>query len=387
MLTVPETERITGYWTELSGLQFEEANPDSSWIQAFPVGEYKHPLYGKIKMTVERARKMALNVIQKVRGVDLAIDFAHNSGGEAAGWVKSAEARTDGLWLFVEWTRDAADQIRAGKWRYFSPEFVDAWIHPQTGVKHTDVLLGGGLTNRPFLKNILPVNLSEVMGDQSLPLDKGGEVVEEFLKKLRAALKLAEDASDQDVLDAIAKTLQPVEEDAPPALSEEQIAQLVESNPSLAGVLEQNKQLAEQNRRLAARQAATERKLAEQAVSVKLTEWHTGGESGKHGLPVVLDEGIKTFMLSLDETAVEAFTKILDELVKTGFVTLGEKRTRRHDGEEEDGEFKLSDLDKGIKALMDADPELDEADAYTQYFAEHPEEYNAYLASLNEEVS
>jgi hypothetical protein len=100
-----------------------------------------------------------------VRGITPALDYDHREdrakGGKAAGWVEAAEVRPDGLWIAVAFTAEALAEVRGGAWRYISPEFVTEWTHPRTGVRHTDVLLGAALTNRPFLRDLAPVAACE----------------------------------------------------------------------------------------------------------------------------------------------------------------------------------------------------------------------------------
>lgn len=378
-------EQHLTYWADLQAVKFEEHKPNSSWIQAFPNGSYKHPVYGKIIMSFDRAKAMATNVIRKVRGIDIAIDYSHDSAGVAAGWVSSAEARQDGLWLFVDWTEDAAKDIRSGKYRYFSPEYLNEWKHPESGTTFKDVLVGGGLTNRPFLKNIMPVNLSEVLGEhpgQAGQLE-GGDM-EKFLETLRKRFKLAEDASEDDIMEALDEALQAnteedPEEDPVESLTEAEVAKILEEHPAMAGVLEQNKALAESNRTLAGRVVNLELTSRSQTVSAKLTEWHGGGEDHKHGLPTALDEKVASFMLSANEEQASAFTDIVDALVKTGMVPLGEKKTRRSGGSND--KTALSEVEAGIKKLME-DDELDYADASTMFFRENEEVYERYLSEM-----
>ena len=161
-----------------------------SWIQAMPLGEYSHPVYGKIDITPERVNKFADNVNNKVRQTDLDIDYDHKEfGGEAAGWVTKAEARLNesdprqnGLWVFVEWTAKAWEAIKSKAYRYFSPEFDDEWTDPKSGETFKDVLFGGGITNRPFLKDILPLNLSEKFTATEGKLTMTDEQFKELLK-------------------------------------------------------------------------------------------------------------------------------------------------------------------------------------------------------------
>ncbi len=377
------------YWVDLEGIAFEDGRPDASWLQAFPIGEYTHPTYGKITMTIERARMMASNVVRKVRGIDIAIDYGHKSSGEAAGWVTSAEARHDGLWLFVEWTKQAAAAIRGGEYRYFSPEYLTAWQHPQTQEKFTDVVLGGGLTNRPFLKNILPVNLSEI--EAQVGQHEGGGM-EGLLEKLQELLKLSDDADEDAIVEALETALQPdpkkEEKDPDPdpdpeSLTEEEVAKILEDHPAMARVLDQNKSLSDSNKALAGRVVNLEISARESDVSVKLTDWHAGGDEGKQGLPVALDESITTFMMSLNEADRVFFTSILDEVIKTGLVPLKETPVRSRPGGTHDPDV-LSEVEAGIKALMDANDGMSYADASTQFFVENDDMYDKYIGSLDE---
>ena len=263
------TKKIS-YLIELNSLNFstDTSNTNaaaSSWIQAMPLGKYSHPVYGEINITPEKVARFADNVNRKVRGTDLDIDYDHKEyGGEAAGWVKQAEPRADGLWILVEWTAKAWEAIKSKAYRYFSPEFDDEWSNPKTGEKYTDVLFGGGITNRPFLKDILPLNLSEKFSE----LEGEKNMTPEQIKELFALLGL-EDGADFETMKAKFAELAaknenaeekvedgPDTEQAPvnennlvPALSEDDVKKLSE-NPTtkklLAAMEAQSKLLAEQ---------------------------------------------------------------------------------------------------------------------------------------------
>lgn len=142
-------------------------------VNAFRVGTYEHPVYGPTVLTQERLNRFAENINTRVRGVDLDIDYAHKGdpvmGSKAAGWVRSAEVEDDKLWLFVEWTDPAKEAIKKREYRYFSPEFFDEWTDAK-GVKHKDVLAGGGITNRPFLKDLVPLNFEELDFDSNVQI-------------------------------------------------------------------------------------------------------------------------------------------------------------------------------------------------------------------------
>jgi phage I-like protein len=153
--------QTVGFWVDMGAVTLSDTEP--TWIQALPLGTYQHPVFGKLDITPERVNAFATSVSQKVLQKDLDIDYDHKAKVDhAAGWVKAAEARQDGLWIQIDWTPAARQKLKDKEYRYFSPEFVDEWKHPKTQAVHKDVLLGGALTNRPFLKDILPINLSEV---------------------------------------------------------------------------------------------------------------------------------------------------------------------------------------------------------------------------------
>src|SRR5688500_14837475 len=112
-----------GFIIDIQGHSFGEA---PEWIQAFPIGTWQHPVHGKIAITPDKVAKLAANVHAGIRGQDLDIDYDHKAkDGTAAGWVRDAEARTDGLYLKIEWTEKAREHIANREYRYFSPEFTE----------------------------------------------------------------------------------------------------------------------------------------------------------------------------------------------------------------------------------------------------------------------
>ena len=343
---IPESEQRFGYFTDLSTTSLAEGS-DTQWMQLFPYGSWNHPLYGKITMNAAVAQRMSNNLNESIREIEIAIDYSHNAFDKAAGWIKRAEVRDDGLWGLIEWTPEAATALRAGEYKYFSPEFAKEWTHPKTGVKYQDVLIGGGLTNRPFLKEILPVNLSEVLGGEWHTNDNGdvvfkdqivysnGGSMDEVLKKLVEALgiELAEDADEEATLLAFTEAFEAAKKpdekpDVKPDIDatklSEAVKALVDEHPEFSAL---STALAAQDTRVAAQALeitalTLSNRLTE--VSAKMTEWHRGGTEGKRGMPVALDDDIKKFLLSASADQVNLFGEIITELQKTGFVILSE---------------------------------------------------------------
>lgn len=141
-------------------------------IQLFRTGRFKKwdedsGRWIEFEITRELLSEMVQNFENKVRGIDLALDFAHKSDEEAAGWFKKLlleeSAGECELWAEVDWTPDGHAAVKGKKFRYISPDFAFAWTDNETGKKYGATLFGAGLTNRPVIKNMAPtVELTEV---------------------------------------------------------------------------------------------------------------------------------------------------------------------------------------------------------------------------------
>lgn len=378
-----------GYWVDLSATKFEESD-GVSWIQAFPEGTYQHPLYGEMKFDESRLKEFAASVAQKVRGTDPDIDYDHKlHTGEAAGWVKEAEYRPgQGLHIKVEWTQKAKEAIRNKEYRYFSPEFMDEWEHPKTGKTHKNVLNGGALTNRPFLKDILPVNLSELMLDEQKPApappSNEGDLMDP--KELRKALGLAEDASDAEVtakltelrgLQTALSTLPnptppaptPPKEDPKPtdppkitATVPELLAQLSDVNADHPAIKMLSTIMEQQRTTIDAQQKA----LREIEVEQMLADLDRGK---KFAVPPAVKDQLKEILLrsnkELGEQVYEAYKKTLE----LGVVDLNEYGWQRK-GEAVNP---ATALNAEVAKLMEADKNLQYADAYRQIAGMRPD--------------
>lgn len=299
-----------GFYADLRGIQFSEGN--KSWIQAMPLGEYKHPIHGVIKFDEERSKRFADNVNNNVVGTALDIDYDHKAyTGKAAGWVQQAESRgAAGLHLLIEWTPEAVQSIRNGEYRYFSPEYADAWTHPKSQKEFKDVLRGGGITNRPFLKDILPVNLSELSFEN--PSKEAGVTP----KELRESLGLPETATDDEVRAKLSELQpKPPAPPAPPApapvVDEAKLNELVAANPALKALTDL---VTAQSQQIATLIETTKRNQ----VSTRLSE----ADRGKQVMSPAAKEAMEKLLLgeSVADNA-EAFLKLLAEgnaIVETG---------------------------------------------------------------------
>jgi phage I-like protein len=400
-----------GYYADLRRVEFSEGTKPRSWIQAMRVGEYQHPTYGKISFTPDRIKAFADSVRNKVRGIDLDIDYDHKTdpahGNAAAGWVQDAKVEDNALWLLVEWTKSAAEKIKDGAYRYFSPEFQDEWTRGD-GASFKDVLFGGGITNRPFLKDLLPVNLSELTFAEKNNEGSGMNPLE----KLRELYGLAKDGSQDDQLvtraeedrtaattkgfgqvdknatthapNTPATTTQPkvdglpldattatsVDEDGNMRTGDDvQLSELAKSNPVIRMMLAER----EENRK---RLAALEQSNILSEIKIKLNEYRTGNQIVA---PAILDEATK-LLAKLPQQLHEGVYSLLGLIqTKPNTVQLGEVGYTSGTNTAGDA-MKLAEdkVNAAVKKLTEADPKLTYADAMTQVFANNPTLFSEY---------
>jgi len=141
-----------------------QVSENSSWVQLLKPGSWEHSEYGPLKFTSARFDHFIKNFNDNVRKIDLAIDTEHEPEKGACGWIKKLENRgKEGLWALVDWTSKGWELVKDKIFRYLSVEFDDSWTDPESGKEFKDVLFGAALTNRPFIKGMAPVNLSELL--------------------------------------------------------------------------------------------------------------------------------------------------------------------------------------------------------------------------------
>lgn len=193
-------------------IKLDESQSTSSSIpgkvQVLRTGKFTHPEYGDFEITPEILLSMKKNFEAKARGVDLAIDFGHQSDKEAAAWIKNLELSDDGqeLWLSVEWTPKGQMSLSHKEYRYLSADFTFNYTNNETNKSCGPTLFGAGLTNRPVIKDMEPiVQLQESIaiepktktekpvpkpeGDKMDPKDQKIQELEKMVQELKAKLE------------------------------------------------------------------------------------------------------------------------------------------------------------------------------------------------------
>lgn len=175
---------------DVNTTKFEEDETGAifSNVQILKTGKFNHPYIGFFEVAKSTMKEMKKNFDDKIRGVELAVDYHHQNQQGAAGWFREIflnETKKE-LWAKIEWTSEGKTFIEDKVFRYFSPEFRFEWQDEETGKGYRNVLFGGALTNRPFLKNMAPISLSEISENQTT------KEVEEMKIKVKREGKIVE---------------------------------------------------------------------------------------------------------------------------------------------------------------------------------------------------
>ena len=145
-------------------------------ISVLPLGHVKSAK-GEFDVDGESFAAMKAQIAQ--RGVDLVVDYEHQTlTGEqapAAGWVKELFLDDGQIKARVEWTDRAKAYLENREYRYLSPV----------------------ITNTPAIEHMEAIV-------NSLDYEEGGQnTMNEFMKKLAALLGLGEDATEEQVAEAL----------------------------------------------------------------------------------------------------------------------------------------------------------------------------------------
>ena len=161
-------------------------------ISVLPLGHVKSAK-GEFDVDGESFSAMKAQIAQ--RGVDLVVDYEHQTlTGEqapAAGWVKELFLDDGQIKARVEWTDKAKAYLENREYRYLSPVITVRKADNKAMGLHSIAL-----TNTPAIEHMEAIV-------NSLNFEGGQNTMNEFMKKLAALLGLGEDATEEQVAEAL----------------------------------------------------------------------------------------------------------------------------------------------------------------------------------------
>jgi phage I-like protein len=125
-------------------------------------------------------------------------------GGKAAGWIDHLELDADGLYAYIRYTDEALAEIRGGAWGFRSPGF-DA-IEDKDGAVRPKRLFELSLVNEPAIGAMPPITAARAPEPPTVTPSpaEASQRKETRMDKLRALLGLADGASEDDFITAVA---------------------------------------------------------------------------------------------------------------------------------------------------------------------------------------
>lgn len=159
------------------------ANKRRSIVTLTRAGSFTDPRYGRFEITLAMLHEMVRNFDAKVLGQDVFIDVSHRPEDGAAAKIVALSVEGSRLRADVEWTDFGLSAVQQRGFRYMSAEYHEDWKDNEAGKAHGTVLLGAGLTVRPVIKRLDPVELSE-SADRAGPVLLHPELVRQLAQEL-----------------------------------------------------------------------------------------------------------------------------------------------------------------------------------------------------------
>ena len=136
---------INQAWTTIERLSVDD--PDR-WFRIMPVGTFER--FGRrVQVTRDDIGEIVRNWLRGIPDSVLPVNRAHQNAEGRVGHIASLDARADGLYARINWLPDGLELLRAGAFRYVSPEII--WGETDfEGRRVRNVLMGLALENSPF---------------------------------------------------------------------------------------------------------------------------------------------------------------------------------------------------------------------------------------------
>lgn len=204
----------------LIALSATTADDGPQWNQLFPAGQFM-AIDGRGPFFMDGHTANKLIALHAKRN-PLSMDYDHQTltaakagnTAPASGWIKQLAWRAgEGLFALIEWTDKARAAIRAREYRYISPMFAHQG-------KQISELMPCALTNYAGIDGMQPVAASATLYKDPYNMD-------ELLKALRAKLKLADDATHEQMLEAFNQWVAGMDEKKPKVETEAMSASVI----------------------------------------------------------------------------------------------------------------------------------------------------------------
>ena len=177
-----------------------------------PVGKFSHRGYGEMEITPKLVKEIAGN-FGKYPAYPVPVKLGHSDGAPSPGTVKTAEARTDGLYITFEVDGETAKAIRERKFRYMSAEY-DPEYTDRKGAAVGGVITGAGLVNQPGHPDVAPFMFSDCGEEDKGKEGTGMNELEELKKKNEELQRQLDDKGTAEKMKKLSDEMQSIKAEA-----------------------------------------------------------------------------------------------------------------------------------------------------------------------------
>jgi hypothetical protein len=331
-------------------------------IQVLRQGAFKHPQYGKISFDEKTFKSFIKNFEERVPQEHIAYDFKHQPDHGAAAWLKRLFVEEGGLWADVELTKRGAEALKNREFIYFSTEYVDDYKDRESGKSYGPTILGGGLTNRPFIKGMAPTLMSEDREELFVSVEDSAthkeiESMDEIKKQiadLNAKLAgLVDGAQNKEEVQKAFSTVGEQIKSLQEKLDEMQETKRL-TDEETAKALEDAKEEAT-NAKAAQAKAEEEAKNLTESLAETIKDRDAKGEEIKSRDEVIRQQNVDAFCKGLGDKGLwPATVEVVKELMAAGS---GEEVVTLSEGEGDDKKDVKVDLMGVITRIVDSIPD------------------------------
>jgi hypothetical protein len=194
-------------------INLSSVESDFSTLEILKVGSFDSPSHGKFTITKEMLEQTKKNFDSNTHRMadhdgspQIPLNFSHDKGGKAAGWIKELELNDEGTILIgkLHLTPSGREAVDNKEFAFASAEFSFKHYDPELNQEFDNVLTGVALTNIPFMKGLKSIELTEINMEQILQLLEGLTDEEKVIisEKIKSMMPVSEPISEEPKIDA-----------------------------------------------------------------------------------------------------------------------------------------------------------------------------------------
>ncbi len=188
MLEAASLDGLRRFVAELPKNLSLDGEVPTTWVTVTKIGHFYDPRYGDFDITREMLLAMIDNFNKRTYGQDIFLDVAHAPSHGAAAKFLKLSLEGNKLRALLEWTPFGVEAVKERGFKYLSADYTESYQDNEQRAQHGPLLFGAGLTIRPVIKGLDPVQLSEP--DDSPPTFLHPDLQTNLLQEIQTMHKL-----------------------------------------------------------------------------------------------------------------------------------------------------------------------------------------------------